>query len=173
MIALLPGCLLLQGANSKTGTTQHLRILSPLLRRYRLTRKATTVRTLFIGLDLEKSLGPQNLVVPRLMRVLTILRRTTRNLGQDNRTFIRLSRPRRAWNSFYLKQLGLRFQSTYAVRTVDGSILTPAPIVEEIATRLTYSPLAPVGFALVTASANALMFSSSALASNDALPTPA
>src|SRR6516165_8487518 len=56
---------------------------------------------------------------------------------------------------------------------LDGSTLTPGPIVEEMATLLMKCPLAPGGLAFCTASANALMFSTSLWASNDDLPTPA
>ena len=46
-------------------------------------------------------------------------------------------------------------------------------MVEETATLCTNVPLAPAGLALATASAKALMFSTSFSAGNDALPTPA
>src|SRR5688572_33327261 len=54
-----------------------------------------------------------------------------------------------------------------------GSTRTPGPCVEVTATRFKNVPLAPDGFALVTASAKARMFSSSACSVNEALPTPA
>ena len=60
-----------------------------------------------------------------------------------------------------------------AASTLAGSILTPGPMEEETATRLTYVPLAPAGFALTTASASARMFSSRAAAVKEALPIPA
>src|SRR5262249_30235344 len=56
---------------------------------------------------------------------------------------------------------------------VEGSTFTPGPMVDEMATRLMKWPLAPGGFAFCTASAKALMFSTSFWASNEDLPTPA
>src|SRR4029077_17600872 len=53
------------------------------------------------------------------------------------------------------------------------STLTPGPIVEEIATRLLYWTFAPAGLGFCTASAKALMFSTSLSSENEALPTPA
>src|SRR5579883_1919861 len=51
-----------------------------------------------------------------------------------------------------------------------GSILTPGPIVELKATRFTKVPFAPEGFALMTASAKAFTFSTSAFSAKLALP---
>src|SRR5579864_6002149 len=55
--------------------------------------------------------------------------------------------------------------------TEERSSFTPGPMVEEIATRLRYVPLAPAGLALFTASTKARMFSASFCSPNDALPT--
>ena len=54
-----------------------------------------------------------------------------------------------------------------------GSTFTPGPMLDDTATRWMKVPLAPVGFAFCTASAKALMFSTSFWASNEDLPTPA
>src|SRR3984893_456665 len=59
------------------------------------------------------------------------------------------------------------------LKTLAGSILTPGPMVEEIAIRLMKWPLAPCGLAFWTASAKARMLAASLSAENDALPTPA
>src|SRR5690606_29708062 len=47
-----------------------------------------------------------------------------------------------------------------AALMVDRSTLTPGPIVVVSAMRFRYTPFAPAGFALITASANARIFSS-------------
>src|SRR5262249_13673367 len=57
--------------------------------------------------------------------------------------------------------------------TVEGSIFTPGPMVEESEIFWTNDPLAPAGFAFCTASANARTFSTSLSSGNEALPTPA
>lgn len=59
----------------------------------------------------------------------------------------------------------------HALPSVAGSTFTPGPIVDDMATRWRYVPLAPAGFARVTASTKALMFSTSFVSWNETFPT--
>lgn len=65
------------------------------------------------------------------------------------------------------------FSLPQAERIVATSILMPTPMLEEIAMRRKYSPLAPEGLARITASAKARIFSAILSAPKEALPTPA
>lgn len=103
------------------------------------------------------------------------LRRAAHNLGQDIRRFP--SRHPGPEGPGILQQSNgfsvapkLRDQSADRLAR---SILTPGPIVEVTAIRFRKLPFEPDGLALTTASANARIFSSIALTSKLALPTPA